>query len=492
MKRTFFLKLLVAVVFIASSCTKEQDQTAPGISGVGSDTIVLNLGDKTVLAPNITNLNGNSYSWLVNGKEAVSGQVNYTFEAKEAGNFEVIFKVNNKGGESKQSFKILVEKPIVITIDNLTGIAMGQVFEIAPAITGPDRSDYDYQWSIGDSVISKKKNISFISPESGTFELAFRVTAGKQSVTTKRTVTISAAQYVKNAYIVLEYAPSPAKNHDWSIIGDLENWDFGDEVVLPYSEFIAKATEIRKVDEYSGLVLGSWGSYATFKFDHTVANVPGKADLEVTAMYSKADVPGVYVAYDRNKNGKPDEDEWFEIKNEDYGTEDIADYQMTFTYDSTATDDKRIYSYTSWKDNQSTPVKGQIVTNKTWKSSMTYFDAFSPKGLFPGLTVTDLPTKKVELLGGWKNTFTRTGKRIKKDVTGAAPFFQKLNIDIDMAVNKNGEPAQLPGVDFVKVVKTVYPVQQDFINAGGAITDFNMDEKRMLQVRSIIDKTLKK
>jgi PKD repeat protein len=490
MKQTFFLKLLVAIVFLASSCRKEQYR-APNISGVGTDTIVLNLGDKMVLAPNITNLKGNDYTWSVNGKQMVSGQVNYTFEATTSGNFEVTFKVNNKGGEDQQSFKILVEKPIAISIDDQAAVAMCTVVDITPSVTGPDRTDYEYEWAIGDSVIGKKRHLSFISSEAGVYELRLRATAGKQTATAIRTITVKAAQYVKNAYMVLAYAPAPAKNHNWSIIGDAESWEFGDEHPLPYNEFLVQVTALRKDNAYNSLVLGSWGGSATFQFDHTVANAPGKPDLELTATYSKADLPAVYVAYDGNKNGKPDEDEWYEIKNDDYGIEDLPDYEMTFTYNKTVTDDKRVYSYFNWKDNQATPAQGEIVTNKTFASSMTLDGVFSTRGFFPGLNMIDFPSKKLAILDGWKSSFTRKGKRITKNVTGAAPFSQKLNVDIDMAVNKKGEPVQLPGIDFVRVVKTVYPFQQDFINAGGAMTDFNMDEKRMLHVGGILDKNLK-
>ncbi|SEW52780.1 PKD-like domain-containing protein [Chitinophaga arvensicola] len=490
MKRTFFLKLLAVVVFFAYACKKEQ-YNAPNISGVGTDTIVLSLGDKIVLAPNITNLKGNDYTWLVNGKETASGQVNYTFEAATAGNFNVTFKVNNKGGADEQTFKIFVEKAITVSIADALAVSMGQVIEIKPAIDGPNRTDYEYEWSIGDSVIGKKRDLSFISPASGTFALKLRTTAGKQSATATRNITVKAAQYVKNAYMVLEYAPAPAKNHNWSIIGDAESWEFGDEHPLPYSEFLTQATALRKDDTYSSLVLGSWGGSATFKFDHTVSNAPGKPDIELTATYSRADLPAVYVAYDRNKNGKPDEEEWYEIKNEDYGIEDLPDYEMTFTYNKTTTDDRRVYSYFNWKDNQVTPIAGEVVTNKTFSSSMTFDGVFSTRGFFPGLNMIDLPSKKVAMMEGWKASFTRKGKRITKNLTGAAPFSQKLNVDIDLAVNKKGEPVQLPGIDFVKVVKTVYPFQQDFINAGGVMTDFNMDEKRMLHVGGILDKTLK-
>lgn len=488
MKRIIFLQLLAVAVFLASSCRKEQYR-APDISGVGTDTIVLNIGDKKVLAPNITNLEGNSYTWLVNGQEVASGQTHYTFEAEAPGNFIVTFKAGNKGGAAEQSFRIYVEKPIVLTIAEGLTVTMCEVIEITPAVTGPDRSDYTYEWSIGDSVIGRTRDLSFISPAAGTYELTFRATAGKQTTASSRTITVNAAQFVQNAYVVLEYAPSPGKNHNWSVIGDKTLWDLGYEHPLAYSDFLAKATDLRKKDINASLFVGSWGSYATFEFDHTVANVAGKPDLELTAFYSNRDLPAVYVAYDHNKNGKPDDAEWYEIKNADYGLEDTLAYEITFTYDRTETDARRLYTYYDWIDNKTAPDQGEILTNKTF-SSATVAGKLSTRGFFPGYYM-DINTKEMVLMDGWKSSFSRKGKRITRDLTGAAPFSQKLNIDIDMAVNDKGEPVQLPGINFVMVRKAIYPVQQDFINNGGKITDVNMEEGRMLQVGAILDKHLK-
>lgn len=489
MKKIVFLNLLAAAILFAFSCRKDQ-YLAPDISGVGTDTVVLNIGDKIVLAPSITNLSGNNYTWFVDGKEVASGQTNYTFEATAPGNFVVTFKVNNKGGASEQSFKIQVEKPIAVVIGNLPAVPMCNVIEIKPSVEGPARTDYTYEWSIGDSVISKSLNLSFISPVAGTYALTLRATAGKQTAAATGTITVTTAQYVSNAYAVLEFAPAPGKSHNWSIIGDKEFWDYGDEHPLPYNDFLSKATDIRKGNSYASLFIGSWGGYATFKFDHTVTNVPGKTDLELTATYSNRDLPAVYVAYDRNKNGKPDEEEWCEIKNADYGLEDTADYEITFTYNRTETDTRRFYTYYNWKDNKAEPAQGEIATNKTFNSSKTIDGNLSTMGFFPGYYM-DVNTKQVALLDGWKPSFSRKGKRITRDVSGANPFSQKLNIDIDMAVNGKGEPVQLPGIDFVKIRKVVYPYQQDFINNGGKLTDFNMEEGRMLQVGAIIDRNLK-
>lgn len=485
MRFFYFPTLLIVIIVLISSCKKEEYR-APSIAANTGDTIILNIGDKTMLAPNITNLKGNTYTWSVNGKQTSTGQINYTFEATEAGNFDVTFKANNKGGHDEQTFRILVEERIVLTIDSLPAIPMSEVYDIKPVVKGPNRTDYTYEWTIGDSVISKQLNLSFISPAAGSYVLTLRARAGKQTATTSRSITVDAKDYVRNAYKLLEYLPAPAKGHNWSIVGYSELWQYGDEFPSGYNDFLLKATELRKEMETDAIVLGSWGSSATFQFDHTVANVPGKPDIAVSATYSNMDKPAVYVAYDRNKNGKADEDEWYEIKGDDYGLEDIPDYEMTFTYDSTASTTRNIFTYFSWKDNQETPAQGQIVNAKSLRTSTTTAGAFSTKGFFPGYYMPDISTQQVVLLDGWQASFTRKGKRITKDLTGAAPFIQTMNLDLDNAVNSRGESVQLPGINFVKVLKTIYPLEKD-VFGDGTVKSANMEEGRMLHVGAILD-----
>jgi PKD repeat protein len=490
MKRIILLTLFTVVMFFFFSCRKGE-YFSPTISESKTDTIVLNIGDKTILAPNINSLLGNTYKWLVNGTQVSTGNINYTFQATEPGDFDVTLKVTNWGGTDEFAYKIFVEKPIAVSLGSLSSIAMCEVLEVNPTVTGPDRTDYEYRWSIGDSVIAKKRTLSFISFLPGNYSVSLRVTAGKQSTTATGTIAVTQAQYVRNAYTLLEYLPSPARNHNWSIIGAAQNWDFGSEFPLSYNAFLSKASELRKQSVGNGLLLGSWGGSATFKFDHTVVNVPGKADIELTAIVSNLDPPAVYVAYDKNKNGKPDADEWYEIKNKDYGLEDLPDYTMTFTYDSTQVDTRRIYTYYSWKDNQVEPVKGQIMNQKTFTASLTYTGAFSVRGFFPGYNMIDVATKQVGLLEGWSNSFTRKGKRITRDLSSAGQFSQKLNIDLDLAVNSKGESILLPGIDFIKVQKVVYPLARDIFNPSAGVLDANMNEDRMLTVSGILDMHLK-
>ncbi|MEN0094063.1 MAG: PKD-like domain-containing protein [Pedobacter sp.] len=489
-QHTISIVVMLAIAILLVGACKKEIQQAPTITGVSGELNTLNIGDRLVLAPNITNTRGNSYSWLINGKEVATGQINYTFEAKEAGDFEVTFRIDNKGGSDQKTFKITVEKAISIVIPEMQPFALSQVTEIKPTITGPDRNDYEYQWAIGDQVIGTGKNLNFISPESGNFTLTLKVSAGKQSVSATKNIQVSTATYIANAYTVLEFVPAPGKLHNWSVIGDKANWQYFTEFPLPYSDFLAKASEMRKTNLYASLFVGAWGGQATFKFDHTVANVAGKTDLELMAYCSIKDLPAVYVAYDRNKNGKPDADEWYELKNADYGLEDLPDYQMTFTHNRTETDATRVYTYVDWADNQVPPLQGQHVNNKTFNSGKTSEGKPSTRGFFPGYYM-DYTTKIGGFLAGWSTgPIVLKGKRVTKDVTGAAPFFQKFNLDIDNAVTAKGVPVVLPGVDFVKVQKVVYPMAK-LAATGDVLQDQNMEEGRMLQVASIVDKNLK-
>lgn len=93
----------------------------------------------------------------------------------------------------------------------------------------------------------------------------------------------------------------------------------------------------------SMISLGGYGGYVTVGFDHTIENKAGLRDFRVlgNAFYSAANPnpdapvggscePGIImVAYDKNKNGVPDDDEWYEIAGSAHNNpEGEAWYQM--------------------------------------------------------------------------------------------------------------------------------------------------------------------
>lgn len=482
-------KILFAILFTAMLFTAcKEEILAPDISGIETSDYLLNIGDKITLAPSVKNLKGNNYEWTLNGKKIADATTNYTFVATQPGMFVVIFKASNKGGAADEAFKIEVEAPIEISFDKpIYTTSKSNVLEITPKITGPERNDYKYEWMLYDAVIGKEKNIDFIEVNPGDYELKLTVSAGKQSVTTTTFVKVEEADYKQSAYTLLEYYPAPANGLDWSLIGGETMWN-RNEFPLAYNDFINKATEIRKGSPANGIHLGSWGGYATFEFDHTVANIKGKTDLEISAKFSQFDLPQVFVAYDKNKNGKPDEDEWYEIKNHDWGKEDMANYEITFTYDRVETDEMSLNTYFEWKDNQAEQQLGEVHYSKRLSSSITNSGDVSTKGFFPGYFMIDKERKEVIKLDGWPSVITRKGKRITRDVTGGNSFNQKLNIDIDDAVNEKGERVSLIGINFVRVRKIVYPFEKNFSVTPQVVEDANMKEGRILYVGQILDK----
>ena len=73
--------------------------------------------------------------------------------------------------------------------------------------------------------------------------------------------------------------------------------------------------------------LGGFGGYVIVGFDHTIENRSGLCDFRVLGNASQASgqseygscEPGVIqVAYDANGNGRPDEEEWYEIAGSSY------------------------------------------------------------------------------------------------------------------------------------------------------------------------------
>lgn len=80
------------------------------------------------------------------------------------------------------------------------------------------------------------------------------------------------------------------------------------------------------------VTLGAYGGYISFKFDHTVINGEGDDFVIHGNAFKGSSEPGiVMVAYDANGNGKPDNDEWFEIKGSAHSHPNTnLNYELTY------------------------------------------------------------------------------------------------------------------------------------------------------------------
>lgn len=439
-------KILLAVLFTAMLFTAcKEEFLAPDISGMEIADYVLNIGDKLTLAPNITNLKGNDYVWLLDGKEVASGETDYTFTATQPGSYIVIFKATNKGGTGEKAFKILVEKEIAIAFENtdMTTPKL-KVLEIKPNITGPERKDYGYEWAIGDSIIGVNKTLDFISLATDTtYTLTLKASAGKQSATASCKVKVENALYWSSPITLFDFRSAPENN--WIEVG--RNLEGVVNIRSPYDEFLQKTSEHMKASGFS-IDITRWGTYVVMGFDHTVINLQGKNDLEiwVTNGFGAPNTCTFYVSYDENKNGKPD-DEWYELKTTDHGGENINDYERTYTLlESSATKKTNgrfniMYKY-EIKDNR----------NKIDTTTVKYSNVRAKNliALFPG---SYFEHGEIHNLQSWESSFTIKGK-LKNINVDKGQYYGQYKLNIDNAVSQQGIQAQLPGIDFIKVQNT--------------------------------------
>lgn len=249
-----------------------------------------------------------------------------------------------------------------------------------------------------------------------------------------------------------------------------------------YEEGDTQETMNRKALEAIGnnrkgmISLGGYGGYVTVGFDHTIENKPGLCDFRVlgNVFYSTGSSqandatgggcePGIImVAVDKNGNGKPDADEWYEIagsahRNPSEETwyamaqqagNDVnlySDYEITYyrpEKEPSTPEEKK--QYIRWEDNKGN--SGYKVMNDY--HLQPYFPQWinSDKLTFKG---TCLPQNGIDKSG--TGTYFvlyqfRYGYADNAMNTEAASA-----IDIDWAVDVQGNPVHLPGVDFIKI-----------------------------------------
>lgn len=240
-----------------------------------------------------------------------------------------------------------------------------------------------------------------------------------------------------------------------------------------YEEGDTQETMNRKALEAIGnnnqgmVSLGGFGGYIVVGFDHTIENKAGLCDFRVqgNAFYANgqseygSSEPGVIeVSFDANGNGLPD-DEWYEIAGSSYseGSESwieqareagndvrtIHDYEITY-YRPTTEPGKPTEEYIRWEDNQGE--SGYRSMNPTHLQS--YYPQWIKEDRI-SFSGTRLPQNGIDL-SGVGNNFA-----LYKFAYGYADNEPNTNdrsaIDIDWAVDADGQPANLSGVDFIRI-----------------------------------------
>lgn len=380
---------------------------------------------------------------------------NSSTDAREAGS--VVIRQAESGNELTISVSQVGYEYAMSLADSYT-TPRCKVLGITPEIKGFDRNPV-YSWTVKGPEDTEAKeagdglSLNFIKLETGDYTVSFTVSDDSgisRSASAKVTVKMEDEAYSPYLSEVIDYAPAP-----YSSVG----------VNNPFGMTDTKKSAMEKAQEKlnkdfstsnTGISLGPLGGYIVFKFDHTVMNVDGVRDFRIGSYASASSYPApgiVYVAFDANQNGEPDEDEWYELAGSEYGkTTTLSNltviYNRPATFLTSVSMGKEVTDYISYTINgvsgflSSGSMPNVIPVWPYWlregdEGKTIEFTGVSQlpgntqmNGMFPGATK-------------WYDY----GYVSNSDPTDEV----KSSFDINWAVDKSGKSVHLPGVDFVKV-----------------------------------------
>lgn len=327
--------------------------------------------------------------------------------------------------------------------ENLSTVIVGSKIELK-AITNQEENEgrlkeTKYEWKINNIYSpNNMPNITIEITKVGEYNITLKVInqSGVDSVNLKY-FAIDPPKEGSSKWIsqIIEFRPAPGQYTN-KLLGNLD----GAQTIVGKKGMVS---------------LGGYGGYIIFKFDHTVINEEGDDFVIHGNAFKGSSEPGiVMVAYDSNGNGKPDPQEWYELKGSEHNNpETNLNYILTYYKPSqteTAEDIK-------WTDN--TGATGFLNANNFHRQC--YYPLFFAEGvpetieytgtLLPPTAIQDPETgywKVNELEWGYVDNYSdKYGVMIGDDRDT-----QRSNkFDISNAIDKTGNPVELKAIDFIKV-----------------------------------------
>ena len=289
------------------------------------------------------------------------------------------------------------------------------------------------KWFLAEVEISDVKDLLCVFAEAGNYSLQFKAKNAMGESTKTISVTVNNKTYTHGITRVFEYLPAPGQYINKMPASTAEDTP---ETMRQKAETALTGGSM--------ISLGGFGGYVVFGFDHTIVNREGNDFIVLGNAFANSAEPGVImVSYDANGNGLPD-DEWFEIAGSEYHKPTtIKNYEITYYKPESEPTNPNEPDYIRWTDNQ-----GQSgYLSKNGSHTQTYYplymgNSYTLTGTFMEANIYDVSgngTNWVNLpydwgyADNWANNDART------------------QIDIDWAVDKNGNLVKLQGIDFVKV-----------------------------------------
>lgn len=391
------------------------------------------------IEPKISGFDEATFNWKI-GDSIISNEQKLNFSSLKAGNFDLKLIVKNKNKVDSATTKVNVLDVIESSYET---DRLKYIF-ISPDVD--DKMFNEFVWKIDNEVISTSKELNYVTDLIGKKNITLEMKGSKNvSVTSNLIVNNEKSTYSKYISQVFDYLPA---------VGQFTNALPAYVTGETQADMTTKAAKALVGEKSTMITLGGYGGYVVFGFDHTIMNQPNKRDFKVLGNgFAGSSEPGiVMVAYDKNKNGKPDDDEWYEIAGSEYTNPNtIKNYTITYTKpDENKTPVKGTIGwqtdieYIKWSDNQGN--SGYKTKNSYHKQSYYPLWFGSDQLKFTG---TLLPNNYTDQSG---NGTYWVGKQYAYGyVDNASNSSEDSNIDIDWAVDKNGNPVKLLGIDFIKV-----------------------------------------
>ena len=262
----------------------------------------------------------------------------------------------------------------------------------------------------------------------------------------------AATPYINKVY---EYLPAPGQ-----FVNTMPEYESGDNA----SSILSKVEEAILADNKGLITLGALGGYVVFGFDHTIVNVPGQYDFRVwgNAMVNTSEPGVIYVMKDENGNGIPD-DTWYEIAGSEYNNA-ACKHNLEITYYRPASSSEDI----RWSASDGT---SGVVARNTFHAQPYFPQWLNDETI--SYRCTMLPPNYTYSGGIYYLNAFDYGYADNHPNTD-----ERSGIKIEWAVKADGSPANLSGIDFVKVAtglnQVLGPIGESSTEVSGA-EDLHVD-----------------
>ncbi len=419
--------------------------TPPEVSFSLTDGVIRSIvGRDTEITPNLKYCGSESrYQWYIDGEKAGNTK-SIIVNKDEIGDYTISLDVENSDGSTRAEATLRICEVPALAFDfdqESYNVALGSSIVLSPTVSYGDASTR-YSWNVsGSSQSSSTKYLTFIPEAVGEYVITITGSGSENNATAttlvkcveaidhQRGITAESSNEVK----CYEFTAAPGQfvNAGYTATTPDEAADYAEGYFNKSGSFVS---------------LGNWGGYAIVGFDHSVLNVEGKRDLWVggNAFASSNEPAAVWVMQDVNGDGLPN-DIWYEVKGSEYGLPTtIQDYAITY-YRAEAGEN------VEWRDNSgnSGTIDANSFHTQCYYPNWITADSYTISGTRIKARSTDQPSSGD---GNWSNAPFEWGYA---DNSGSDYIDAGTEIELDNAINRDGTPANLKYIDFVKVQSAV-------------------------------------